>query len=796
MTRAVPVTISGIAEERRTLFERLIETASGLEWCQEHSEQIDRAVVAVFQDIAFKFEPVPLVSIVATGGYGRREMSPYSDLDLTVIPLDDAGPNLDPLVRALFRALHTALADTLGIELGYAYRLINDAPVLDGKSRTGMLDARLVAGSPEPLGAFQRQFRETFPVGEFLIDKLRERREAFSRFHDTTLVVEPHLKEGAGGLRCFQCSNWIKEAIGEKPSAPNPAYDAVLSARNLLHFVAGKKLDVLSRQRQAEIADLTGRDPYELPSSTAEAMATLHGGYLAAAESLHEARFSISAGVSALRGEARVEAGASLSDAAAGISLATQLGLRVETAKIDASEILDGPVALHAVSSGEATLRNLHRCGLLERLLPELAACHTLMPTDSTHLYSVYEHTLRAIRILDDLEPGTYLAEIKAGLGSKGPLYLALLLHDAGKARAGTPHSESGERIAREVGSRWGLSESLTELVAWLVREHLTMARFIRVRDVQSPATAQEFAGIVGDPERLDLLTLLTYADIRAVSDEAWTPAQEAFLRELRERTLAVLEAEHPAQTDPALHRKRLAKWRGQLAREFEKGRFSEEEIEAFLESLPAHYLVATPLEFVPMHLEFAKNAQQGEPTVEIIHNPEVRSTDLTACCLDSPGLLSRLLGVLYAWDLTVEGLRVGTAQLDPPVALDTFTVSYGGQPVPPATCSSAHADLVRVMKGEADFEEILRARGRDPERKQEHFSYSFYEGEPGILEIQAPRGRGMAYRMSRLIARQGWNIVSARFGQWAGRGAAAFYIFGPEHRALKASEVDAALGG
>ena len=150
---------------------------------------------------------------------------------------------------------------------------------------------------------------------------------------------------------------------------------------------------------------------------------------------------------------------------------------------------------------------------------------------------------------------------------------------------------------------------------------------------------------------------------------------------------------------------------------------------------------------------------------------------------------------MLYAWDLSVEGLRVSTAALRPPTALDTFTVSYGVHPLPSATGSQVCADLIAVMKGETDPSEVLRSKGKDPEDKQEHFTYTFFEGEPGILEIQAPRGRGLAYRMSRLIATQGWDIVATRFGQWAGRAAAAFYVFGPGHSRLVMGEVDAALG-
>ncbi|MCA1947995.1 MAG: hypothetical protein LDL55_07740, partial [Armatimonadetes bacterium] len=99
-----------------------------------------------------------------------------------------------------------------------------------------------------------------------------------------------------------------------------------------------------------------------------------------------------------------------------------------------------------------------------------------------------------------------------------------------------------------------------------------------------------------------------------------------------------------------------------------------------------------------------------------------------------------------------------------------------------------------RVLSGEATVEEVLRSRGKDPDRRQQVFTFSFLPGNPGILEFRVPRGRGMAYRLSRLIAEQGWNILTARVGQWAGKGAAAFYVQGPGGRSLTEDEVRAAL--
>lgn len=780
--------IQELRTARQELLAKAPELSDGLSWCRAYSDLGDSAVRRVATEVLSAVANPPRISVVATGGYGRREMAPYSDFDLVVIPLDEAHPNLDELIRALYRGLHEAMEGAFQAEVGYAYRLVNDAPGLDGKSRSSMIDARLVAGSKAPLKAFQDLLIQTFPTGDFLIDKIREREARMREFHDTPLVVEPHLKEGAGGIRSRHAANWIRQVISMGALPPSPSYDAILRARNILHFVAGKRVDLLSRQRQAEVADCAGLELDPWLADVARHMEVLHEEYRTAVRLIGKAPFRVAPGVTSADGQVRFSKYLDLGTAAMGVALATTLELELAHDEFEGDRAVDGPEALRAISYGEATLRNLDRSGVLARILPEVARCRTLMPEDATHTYTVFEHTLRAIRNLDGFGHGTFLGELKQGLSNAEPLYLALVLHDVGKGTDHRPHAESGADIAERVCARWKLSPSISRLVAWLVREHLTLARYIRMRDIQNPHTAAELAEAVSDRERLDMLALLTVADIRAVSADAWTPAMENLLRELWKRTAEILDTQARPEHDPALHRKRLKK-------ALETSADDAEQVERFLSSLPAHYVISTPPALVAAHLAFAEKAIAGEPTIEIAHLPAMGSTELTVCCRDAPGLLSRLLGVLYAWDLSVQTIRVSTAALSIPIALDTFAVSFNGQPLPPATCQHATLDLLSAIKDEIEVGDLLQKHGKDAERPQGNFTYVFIEGDPGILEIRAPRGRGMAYRMSRLIARQGWDIVAARIGQWAGQGAAAFYIQGPGHCPLSAAEVKAALG-
>jgi [protein-PII] uridylyltransferase len=745
----------------------------------------------VYEACLAQYPSIPSLAIVATGGYGRSELSPYSDVDLTVIPSDDASPELDHAIRQLFQDLHTAFGE-FGLEVGYAYRLIADAPGLDSKSRTGLLDTRLLDGNLELLHSLETALRESFDVGEFLLEKIGERNDAHRKFHATPLVVEPQLKEGAGGMRCWHCANWIRIAIGEQPAQPSAAYDEVVLFRNMLHLLAGKRQDTLSRTRQAEIADQIGADLYDLGSQLAESMLAVHQAYSHACERICEARFVLSTGVLAMRGEARLVGLPDPGRAAAGIVIASKLGLKVPDLPYPTAPIQSGAAALWAISNGEAAVRSLDRCGLLETLMPELAACRTLMPRDTVHKFTVFEHSLQLLKRLDSLNGDEFLSNLKNGLSDLSPLILACLYHDVGKIEPDQHHSELGESMAAALCDRWGLDAPVKAAVCFLIREHLSMARFIRMRDLSDRRAIQEFAALVKERDWLDMLALLTWADISSVTESAWTPALEHFLQELHEKVALVLEGDYVLEADPTTVRQRLV-------RQLRQQTIDESAVQEFVNSLPSHYLTSTAPDDVRLHMLMAEKARQGQPTVQFRHRPEVAQSEITVCGMDRRGLLHDLLGVIYAFDLSVAGIRACTTddaiEGHLGVALDVFHVSFGGKCVPMATCQQVEKELVSVLCGEQTGDQVLVRRGKDPQREQELYSFTFVDGRPGIIEIRAPRGRGLPYRLARQISHQGWNILSARVGQWAGNAAAAFYVLGPQNQTIRSESVENALG-
>ncbi|MBX3111715.1 MAG: HD domain-containing protein [Fimbriimonadaceae bacterium] len=777
MERRIEEAVAIAREARTRLFESAGDVPDSLAWCRRHTSVADNLLAKLFGFMQESHPDLPPLALVATGGYGRTELCPFSDIDLALVPLEEGSPELSEAVRWLFRTTSDAIHQGLGLKVGYSYRLVSDVPGYDATILSGIFDGRLVAGSPEALESLLAAVYRGLPTADFILSKIRERRRDMAKTHETPLVVEPDLKFGAGGLRSFLTANWIAVALGERQAPPTESYAAVLRARILLHLATGRLFDAFTRVRAGDVAERTGVPPREFASSLAEAMVANHQTYLTTLDRLLEERYRLNDAVVAVRGEAKVVPGSSAGKAAFGLHLATKLGLTVSELTT-AAEPGAGPEALAAVSGGEATVRNLDRAGLLQILLPELTACRTMAPDDPSHQYTVFEHTLRALRRLEATPPDSPLGIIKAGIDEDGPLHLAILLHDVGKADPSRPHSLVGAEVARAVGARWSLEPRITDLVAWLVQEHLTMSRFIRLRDVMHPDTALEFAKVVGDRERLDCLTLLTFVDMASVNESLWSPVQETFLLELHARTAQALAAESGVRPDETAARRRIL-------RHLQAEEVPRERLAAFLDSLPPHYVLSTAPAMVNQHFWAAEASAGGEPQVLWDDLVDLGVTDVSVVCADRPGLLQAILAVLYAFDLSLVGLRASTTSVVPPTAVDMFTVSSGGRAVGRHVAASVQAALNAVLSGAKSPEEVLRGRGKDPERRQEFLTVSYVDSSPGIIEVRAPRGRGMPYRVCRTISRQGWNVLAARVGQWAGSGTAAFYVEGADAEAV-----------
>ncbi|MER3467012.1 MAG: hypothetical protein C4340_08090, partial [Armatimonadota bacterium] len=687
------------------------------------------------------------------GGYGRREVAPYSDLDLTFLPEGELTADAEECVRRMFH-LMIQLFGELKWPVGYAFRLPSDCPALDQATRTGLLDARLVSGRREALDAFNKVFRRTFPVAEFLISKREERQSNRARWHETPRVVEFHLRDGAGGLRDVHTGRWIAQALNRRSiPLPEDAYETLLTVRNVLHSVTERKEDRLLRTRIESVARQLGVDVQDLAERVIRAGEQCDHVWRSAERLIQTSMFVLSSGgVYAERGVCKVGRASDLTSAVIGVCRASRLGLRIERVR-SPKQLGDTARINEHLTSGEGALRALDDSGLLDAVLPELTPCRYLLSRDSVHRYTVGEHTLKVVRFLDESRTLPEFAAVWSEVTNHRPLYLAAILHDLGKVNPKRRHAAVGAEIAEAVCDRLGVTGDEKRTVKWLVREHLLLADVARTHDLADPRTASQVALAAERPDRLAMLYLLTYADTSAVNEELWTGPMAASAQELYERARSALETPQPVEIDPALFRRQALK---RLAETEEGGA----RLARFLDLMPTHYLLATSQSQFPLHADYVDRAREGETTVTFHHDHESKTTDVTVCMRDlpKPGLLSRLLAVFYALDINLHAVRAASTQEEHPIALDVLTVSFRDGPLPAGLCSVVAKEIRSRVRNRKDVDALLRRHGKDPEREQEVYRYRFHRGAPAVLEIETRLGRGMPYRVARMLASLHWN--------------------------------------
>ena len=329
---------------------------------------------------------------------------------------------------------------------------------------------------------------------------------------------------------------------------------------------------------------------------------------------------------------------------------------------------------LTAQEDPETTLRRLNEAGVFGRFIPDFGRVVAQMQYDMYHSYTVDEHTIRAIGILNRIEAGALKDELPAAsavvhkLLSRRVLYLAVLLHDIAKGRGGD-HSVLGAEVAMKLCPRLGLEQDETETVAWLVRYHLLMSSTAFKRDIDDPSTIETFSAAVQSIERLRLLLVLTAADIRAVGPKTWNAWKATLLRELYYRTEERLsgglitegrEARVKAAQDAL--RPLLLEW-------------SEADFAEYAARAPASYWLGFSPETHARHARLVREAASAVAPVvlETRVYRERAVTEITIVALDHPGLFARIAGALALSGADIVDARIFT--LTNALALDTFTI-------------------------------------------------------------------------------------------------------------------------
>jgi [protein-PII] uridylyltransferase len=687
------------------------------------------------------------IAVVAYGGYGRRDVAPYSDVDLMVLHRKSAAPRLLPLAERLVRDVFDA-----GLELGHSVRTVAEAlrmATRDPVICTSLIDSRLLAGSPAIFEGFMHSFRQgaAWRRRRLLAGIRKCRNEERRRFGETVFLLEPNIKRSRGTLRDAALLRWIgfvRYGLSEFSDlrdagilsqddcdAIEPAYAFLLWLRNELHLHAGQANDVLSRAEQLRIAE--GRcGPWNNETSA--------GGLLPVERFMQDyfrhtnrvshvaARFMAKAttrpwldialtqlfghriereyligpvGLMATRrGLAKLRG--NLTAIMQMVDLANQHDVRIsactwEAVRREAARLprpasgypLPPEASRHFLSllshPGRLgkTLRELHDMAILERFLPDFARARGLLQFNQYHKYTVDEHCIRAVEfaegLLDDLGP---VGRVYRGLKDKHLLHLALLVHDLGKGLL-EDHREAGLTIAEQTGSRLGLKPHETETLKFLVHKHLRMNHLALRRDTSDEDLVVRFAVQVGSPELLQMLYVLTAADLGAVGPDVWDGWKSQVLTDLYHRAMQQLAGDSPATTTEHLYEGRREEIRnllcGLLSGEGDKPWFRRH-----IDALVPGYLGTVDAPQAAADLRLLHDLEPGGVRVTTSYEATSATLQVTVGTSEAaaPGIFHKLTGALTSQGLEIRSAQIHT--LADGLVLDRFWVhdpDYAGQP-------------------------------------------------------------------------------------------------------------------
>jgi [protein-PII] uridylyltransferase len=451
-------------------------------------------------------------------------------------------------------------------------------------------------------------------------------------------------------------------------------------------------------------------------------------------------------------------------------------------------------------------LTRMHELGVLERVLPEFARVTARRQIDLYHVYTVDVHSLFAVRRLLALRNGDLqvegLTELMQRLERPLGVYLGTLFHDIGKG-SGKDHSVRGAEIAAGACVRMGIDPADAADVEWLVAKHLRMANLAQRRDLSDPDLIHSFADEVGTVDRLDKLYLLTYADIATVGPRTWTDWKGRLLRELYDKTRAVLlaggERERPVPgTHESLGRERVG---GALAA---RG-VPPEAVARFVSAMPARYFLTESPSQAPRHLRLLQLGRRHGVAAVIRQRPGLGHSDLALTAPDRPGLLALVAGVLAAHRIDIQHAEVFSTLPDEPSlgwlasrALDVFELrGPDGGAIEPARWRAARADLKRVLSGKMDLEELMARRLKAsplPQKPLPRVSTKV------VIDNDSSRGHsvvdvftadrvGLLHTLSRTFFGLGLSVDLARITTEGHRAADAFYVRTADGRRLEGAE-------
>ena len=818
------ITRDGLKEIKNRMAQGAPTHFSPKELLRQYSDIVDGIVRKTFQK-AQSSVSAPSVCLVAVGGYGRSELAPYSDVDLLLLYSSPQKPDLPPLIEKTLYPLWD-----LGLDVSCSSRSVSECLKMaqsDPYVKTGLIDSRYLDGEYEIFRTLYELFSKKIlhhKVREFADSLMKDVALRHQKYEDPAYVLEPDIKEGKGGLRDFQIGRWViraKYKTDRWDSILFPDQSRILdrslqflwALRNELHLLSGRRLDQLTFELQEKIApilrfspetrgieemmrqyhlssqqvwnfasDMLERVLYE-PSPVKKASSTFKRKKL-------DPFFGMSYGEIYLLDPVTFKR-----DPSQLMTLfrhcqtyQAKMSFQTEEAVLESLPFIDdrfrtsesvNQAFLSVLKKGErveAILKMMHELGFLSRYIPEFAEIEGRVHYDLYHVHPVDIHSILTVEELIKLKTATYQKELPLltsliqEIEKPEILFLTALLHDIGKGLEGD-HSKVGEELIVQIGVRMGLSDEDKRLMAFLVRRHLFMLEIAFRRDLHEEGTILRFANEVENPDHLKMLYLLTFADIKAVGPEAWTPWKNSLLMELFLKTSHFFEQ---GKGTVALPKKE------EVIRHLLK-LLPPEIVSDYEEHLPPQYLSSYSWEEIAHHIEMARLLERELLRVEWSIEENARAR-VTVCTKDRYGLFSKITGSMFLNRLNILEAQIHTWANG--VALDTFKVEDSTRDIE-RRLHQFRIDLSSVLDGTAFLRTLLSKR-QEPSIIQRKViprvpvdirvnnqDSQFFT----IVEISGEDRLGILYEITQALTDHGCDIHFARISTLGNRIVDVFYI-------------------
>ncbi len=772
-----------------------------------------------------KFRACPETSgmaLIAIGGYGRRELFPFSDIDILL--LHDCAP--EDVLSSAAEAILYPLWDA-GLDVGHSVRTIEQCLTDAEKDfffQVALLDAKIIIGNKAIFAKLQKEYNQKFISGlrkQFLDQMILHRTHRLKNFNQHGYLLEPNIKEGRGGLRDIQSLLWTAKVIfglkdlkaiedagilsKEEHQNLEQAWEHLIQIRNRLHYLSGRKNDRLYFEMQEEISKKFNYRSTKGIKAVEHFMREVyaHQRSIAVSTDLFFAHVSetirplkqgdsndnfrtLETDIIAHHNHIRLNNHQRLPqkpEAAMRVFLqAAKTGLPVhhQTRKVFSAnlDIFKGIQSSKNMSRAfinilqqkpSSTLETMLECGFLAAYLPEFTHLKSLAQHDIYHIYTVDFHLVQTVAALGKIKDEQHsIFEI---ITEPHILFLAGLLHDIGKGY-GKDHASKGATLSHNTGQRLGLRKEEIDLLAFIIKNHLFLTETALRRDLEDPTLIKRCATLIQTPEKLAMLYLLSIADAMATGPTVWNDWKAALLLELYLKIAIHLEKSDQEEQNIS----QGIAWIRDQVHEL----LRNDGCPIDLEQLPSDYLLNFSTEDIAQHITLSQSIE----TDNFIIQPTDKNGhwSLLLITKDSPGLLTKICGVT-----ALNGLEILAAQIftwPDGTAVDSIDLCpIYGEEYTIKQWENLRDDLDKALHFRLglDFrlhESMKKLRGSRPESEPFKVVIENNSSETfTIIEVYTSNHLGVIYQIAKALTEFRINIFRAKIGARSDQAVDVFYV-------------------